>query len=204
MSAGGKQSKLEYETTWQYETGIYHRFAEGIDNRFIIYYSDITDYVTIDRADLLHNITTSSGWNVDTVRFWGIEYEFNIAYKKLTAFGNYTYIDNEVIEDDPAKTESFMVELPPKHKINLGFRYRLSDSLQFTCDQRYVGRRYSEAGRTLSEYITSDVGLQYSFYKNKAKLNAFINNLFGENYEQTYGYPMSRQMFGLTFKYTFF
>lgn len=203
MSAGGKQKKLEYETTWQYETGIYHRFTEGIDNRFVVYYTDITDYVTINRTDAIHN-STWSGWNIDTVRFWGIEYEFNISFKKMTAFGNYTYVDNEVKEDDPTKLVDFLVELPPKHKINLSLRYHLSGSVQLSWDQRYVGKRYSEAGYTLSEYTTSDIGVQYSFYKNKAKLNAYINNLFGENYEQTYGYPMKRQIYGLTFKYTFF
>lgn len=204
MRAGGKQSKLEYETVWQYETGIYHRFAKGIDNRFAVYLSDISDYVTIDRTDPLHNKATNIGWNIDTVRFWGIEYEFNATIKKLTVFGNYVYIASTFKEDDPTKLVGFLVELPPKHKINLSLRYSLTDSLLLSWDQRYVGRRRSEAGLILDEFTTSDVGLEYSFYQKKAKINAYVNNIFGTNYELTYGYPMMRQVYGVTLKFTFF
>jgi len=203
MVSGGQQSKLEYETVWQYEAGIYHRFTKGIDNRFAIYLSDISDYVTIDRKDLLHGQTKNIGWNIDKVTIWGIEYEFNATIKKLNVFGNYSYTETSYEEDDPDKDPGFLVELPPKHKINLSLRYSLTDSLLLLWDQRYVSERKSETGSTLDDFTTSDVGVQYTFYNKKANINVYINNLFGTDYELTYGYPMMRQVYGVTLKLSF-
>ena len=200
----GYQSKLEYETSWLYEAGIYHRFMEGFDNRFVVYFTDISDYLAIDRADPVHNGNTRSGWNIDTIQRWGVEYELNAKIGDLTVFGNYTYSENTVKENDARKLTSFWVDLPAKHKANLSFRYSLTDSVMITWDQRYVGQRKSEAGLTISEYTTSDLGAQISFFENKASFTVYISNLFGENYELVHGYPMPRQVVGTTLKWTFF
>ena len=200
----GYQNEVEYETSWQYETGIYHRFAEIFDNRFVLYYTEISDYLAIDRADPEHNDNQRSGWNLDEIRRWGIEYEFNATIKDLTIYGNYTYIASRVKEDDPRKLTLFWVDLPPKHKAGISLRYAVSDSVMLTWDQRYVGKRLSEGGLTLDPYTRSDLGAQYSFLQNKAKLIVYVNNLLGTNYEEVYGYPMPRQVIGVTVKYTLF
>ncbi len=194
---------MDFEKAWQYEAGINHRFGDNFDNRLIAYYSHIHDYLVIDRKNEISHPTDYWGWNINTVIFWGIEYEFNATIKQLGIFGNYTYKTNEVKEDDPDKLAGFWVELPPKHTINLSFRYSFTDSILLTWDQRYLSRRKSELGYTLDGYTTSDVGVQYSFHHNKTRLLVYANNLFGKNYEQVYGYPMPRQTFGAQLKYTF-
>ena len=201
IALGGQQAYLDFEKTWQYETGIFHRIGSNFDNRLVGYYTYIHDYLLIDRQSTTHGYY---GWNLDNVIFWGIEYEFNATIKQLSIFGNYTYKANDVEEDDPQKLQGFWINLPPRHSVKLSFRYPLSDSVLLSWDQRYSDHRRSENGYSLGTYTTSDMGLQYSFYHNKAKLITYVGNLFGENYEEVYGYPMARQTFGATLKYTFF
>ena len=171
------------------------------DNRLVTYYTHIHDYLLIDRVSTTHGY---QGWNLDKVIFWGIEYEFNAKIKQLSIFGNYTYKANDVEEDDPEQVQGFWIQLPPKHSIKLSLRYPIGDSILLTWDQRYTGSRKSENGLHLDSYPTSDLGVQYSFYQNKAKFLAYVANIFGENYEEVYGYPMPRQTFGVQLKYSFF
>ena len=67
-----------------------------------------------------------------------------------------------------------------------------------------MSRRRSESGIVLDEFTTSDAGFQLSFMENKAKLNLYVGNLFGTNYQEIYGQPMPRQTVGMTLKYRFF
>lgn len=193
------QQKLEYESSWHYDLGVYHRIGESFDTRLVVYYSDVSDYVALDRPSAYN--PTAYAYNIDSVGFYGFEGEFDARFKKLNIFGNYTYIDNHV--DDTGLPITFWVDMPPKHKVNLGLRYNFRSDLMFTGDIRYVGKRKSEGGFDLDSFIVTDIGLQYSFLSNKAKFQIYINNLFGEEYQEVYGYPMPEQTFGASLKYSF-
>lgn len=199
MRTGALQQKLEYESSWHYDTGVYHRIKDNIDVRFVLYYSDVSDYVALDRPSAYN--PNAYAYNIDSVSFYGVECEFDARFDKYNIFGNYTFIDNHV--DESGLPVTFWVDVPPKHKGNLGVRYHLKADLMLTGDMRYVGERKSEGGSDMDSYIITDVGLQYTFLSDKAKLLIYVNNLFGENYQEVYGYPMPKQTIGTQIKYTF-
>lgn len=158
----------------------------------------------MDSAGLYYPINYA--YNIDSVGFYGVEGEFNgILFDKLVIFGNYSY--REMNYDKGALPSAFLLDLPPKHKANLGLRYRLLKDTLITSDLRYVGERKSEGGYTFDEYFIMDLGIEQTFFK-KAKFGplkilAFVNNLFGESYQEVYGYPMPYQTFGVQVKFTF-
>jgi len=100
----------------------------------------------------------------------------------------------EYVKND--RPDAILLDLPPKHKANIGIRYRMADNMLITSDLRMVGQRKSEAGYTLSGYTTCDVGIEYSFPKN-IKVMLYGNNIFGESYQEIYGYPMPDQTVGV-------
>ena len=203
MCQAALTQRIEYETSWLYDAGIYHRLGKNFDTRFVVYYTDVSDYIALDNDK--YNVGGTErpyAYNVDSVQFYGVEFEFSSTFDNLTIFGNYTYMDNKVDETGGLPI-TFWTDLPPKHKANLGLRYHLRDNILLTCDERYVGERKSERGHTIDGFMTTDIGIQYTFLKNKAKLFGYVNNIFGKSYEEVYGYPMPRQTFGVQMKYTF-
>lgn len=199
MRTGALQQKLEYESSWHYDTGVYHRIKENIDVRLVLYYSDVSDYVALDRPSVYN--PNAYAYNIDSVKFYGVECEFDARFEKFNVFGNYTYINNSV--DKTGLPVTFWVDVPPKHKANMGVRYHLKQDLMLTGDMRFVGDRKSEGGYDMDSYIVADIGLQYTFLSDKAKLLIYVNNLFGESYQEVYGYPMPKQTIGTQVKYTF-
>ncbi|MDY6853272.1 MAG: TonB-dependent receptor [Thermodesulfobacteriota bacterium] len=201
MRQGALTQHLDYEMSWHYDVGIYHRIGENFDTRFVVYYTDVSDYIALDRDKYyVDDKEKPYAYNVDSAQFYGLELEFNSTlFDKLGLFGNYTYLENEVDETDLPIT--FWVDIPPRHKGNLGLRYWLKGNILLTCDVRYVGKRKSEDGYTLDDFMITDIGIQYTCLENKAKLLGYVNNVFGENYLEVYGYPMPRQIFGFQLKY---
>ena len=199
MRTGMLQQKLEYETSWHYDLGVYHRIGDNFDTRFVVYYSDVSDYVALDRPSAYN--PTAYAYNIDSVGFYGFECEFDARFDKLNIFGNYTFIDNHVT--DTGLPITFWVDMSAKHKANVGIRYSFRKDLMFTSDVRYVGTRKSEGGFDIDSYLVTDIGLEYSFLSNRARVQIYVNNLFGERYQEVYGYPMPKQTFGTSLKYTF-
>jgi len=191
---------LETETSWHYDVGVYHRIGKNIDTRASVYYIDIDDYVVVDSSSAYYE--SNYAYNLDKVEFYGVELEFNSTlFDKLGLFGNYTYRDMDRQETDLPVV--FWLNLPPKHKFNIGLRYRLLKNTLLTCDLRYVGERESEGSFSMDDYFTTDLGLEQTLFK-RAKILFYVNNLFGENYQEVYGYPMPDQTYGVQVKLTLF
>ncbi|MDY6970721.1 MAG: hypothetical protein SV775_00165, partial [Thermodesulfobacteriota bacterium] len=80
-----------------------------------------------------------------------------------------------------------------------------------TTDLRYVGERKSEGGYDLDDFFTADLGIEQNLNLgiwqgviSKTKLLIYANNIFEENYEEVYGYPMPDRVFGVSLTVTFF
>lgn len=123
-------------------------------------------------------------------------------FDKLGFFGNYTYQESKVDEPDDKPSVFWLDDLPPKHKINIGLRYKLFENTLLTCDTRYVGEKKGESGDSIDAFTTTDIGVQQTILK-KTKLLVYVNNVFGESYQEVYGYPRPRQTFGVQIKHTF-
>lgn len=183
-----------------YDMGIYHRVAKNIDARLAFYYTDISNYLVFDSPSSYYS--GYYAYSLDSVNFYGVELEFNSTlFNKLGLFGNYTY--RGMNRDETDLPVVFWLNLPPKHKFNIGLRYRLLKDTLLTCDLRYVGERKAQGGFSMNDFLTTDLGIEQTLFK-KAKILFYANNLFGENYEEVYGYPMPDQTHGVQVKLTFF
>lgn len=186
-----------------YDAGLFHRINQNIDTRLSFYYIDVENYIVANSGDT-HHASKSYGYNVDQVTFYGVEAEFNAALTdKLTLFGNYTYRKTEYDEKD-ILADAILLELAPEHKANLSIRYRLFEKTMLTTDIRYTGERKTESEiYTLDAFTTVDVGIEQKLIEN-VTLRAYAVNLFGEEYQEVYGYPMPDQIYGVNVKMTFF
>lgn len=167
-----------------------------------LYYIDVSNYIVANSGDVYHT-TSSYGYNMESIAFYGVELEFNtILAEKLTLFGNYTYRKTEYDNDD-LLADAVLLELAPEHKANLGIRYQLFEKTLLTSDIRYMGKRESEGKvYTLDAFTTVDVGIQQKLFSNTRVL-VYANNIFGEEYQEVYGYPLPEHGYGVNVKITF-
>ncbi|MBT8341999.1 MAG: TonB-dependent receptor [Desulfatitalea sp.] len=186
-----------------YDAGVFHKINTYTDTRLSFYYIDVENYIVANSGDS-HHAAGSYGYNLDQVIFFGVEAEFNAALTdKLTLFGNYSYRKTEY-DEEKILADAILLELAPEHKANLCIRYRLFPKTLWTSDIRYTGERKTEGAiYTLDAFITVDAGVEYELFEN-VKLRGYIVNLFGEAYEEVYGYPMPAQVFGVNLKMTLF
>lgn len=189
------------ETSLHYDAGIFHRVSKNIDMRLSIYYIDITNYIVANTSGIYY--PTNYAYNIDSAEFYGFEWEFNSTFfDKLVVFGNYTFREANYSKEEDLPS-AFLLDLPPKHKANLNFRYPILKDTMLTADLRYMGKRKSEGGYTINDYFVTDVGMKYTLMK-YATIRVYANNVFGEKYEEVYGYPMPDQVFGVRLELTFF
>lgn len=186
-----------------YDTGLFHRITKNLDTRVSLYYIVVDNYIVANSADV-HHTDNSYGFNLDSVTFFGFEVEFNASlFEKLVVFGNYTYRktdydENKLLED------AILIELSPEHKANLSLRYKWSGSTMLTTDIRYMSERKTEGKvYTLDAFTIVDVGIELSVYKN-TKVHAYAGNIFGEKYQEVYGFPLPEHLFGINVKMSFF
>ena len=158
---------------------------KNLDTRLVFYYIDVKNYIVANSGDAFHN-TSSYGYNLDELAFYGVEFEFNATlFEKMTLFGNYSYRKTDY---DPSKIikEAILLELAPEHKANLGIRYNLFDSTMITSDIRFVGDRKSEGNiMDLGSFTTVDMGLQHIYSKNIA-LSVYASNILNKKYQEFY------------------
>jgi outer membrane cobalamin receptor len=186
-----------------YDMGIFHRFTKNFVTRLNFYYIDIDNYIVANSGDVYH-AAAAYGYNMDEIAFYGTEFEFDSTwFEKLTAFGNYSYRKTSYKKRD-LLADAVLLTLAPEHKANLGVRYRLFPSTLLTSDIRYMGKRESEGNiYSLDDFVTMDVSIDHEFSKNFT-MRVYGSNLFREDYEEVYGYPMPKDTYGVNFKLTFF
>jgi len=186
-----------------YDLGIFHRFAKNFVTRLNFYYINIDNYIVANAGDVYH-ATSNYGFNMDQIEYYGTEFEFDTTwFEKLTVFGNYSYRRTSYDKREMLE-EAVLLTLAPEHKANLGLRYRLFPSTMLTSDIRYVGERESEGNvYTLDAFWTTDMSIDHEFSKNFS-MRVYGTNLFREDYEEVYGFPMPRDTYGVNFILTFF
>ena len=186
-----------------YDTGLFHRINKNFDVRLSLYRIVVDNYIVANSGDIYH-ASSAYGYNMDQVSFKGVEAEFNATvFKKLSLFGNYTYRETDYDADD-ILASAVLLEISPKHKANFSARYGVFDKTLLTADIRYIGERKTEGDiYTMDDVILVDLGVEQKLFKNTT-LHAYANNVFGEKYQEVYGYPLPEHIFGVNVKMTFF
>jgi iron complex outermembrane receptor protein len=186
-----------------YDLGIFHRFAGNFITRLNFYYIDVDNYIVANSGDVYH-VASSYGFNMDRIAYYGAELEFDTTWsEKLTLFGNYTYRETSY-ESSDLLADAVLLTLAPRHKANLGLRYRLFPKTLLTSDIRYMGERESEGNiYTLDDFLTMDISVQQELTE-KISLRVYGSNIFSESYQEVYGYEMPGDTYGINIKMTFF
>jgi outer membrane receptor protein involved in Fe transport len=163
----------------------------------------VENYIVANSGDS-HHATSSYGYNIDQVGFYGVEAEFNATLSdKLTLFGNYSFRKTQY-DEEKILADAILLELAPEHKANLSIRYRLLPKTLLTSDIRYIGERKTEGEiYNLDAFTTVDLGIEQKLFEN-VTLHGYVANILGEEYEEVYGYPMPEQVYGINVKMTFF
>lgn len=186
-----------------YDLGLFHRFARGLVTRLNFYYIDVDNYIVANSGDVYH-AASSYGFNMDRIAYYGTELEVDTTwFEKLTVFGNYTYRETDYDRRD-LLADAVLLTLAPKHKANLGLRYRLLEGTLLTSDIRYMGKRESEGNLyTLDAFTTVDMAVEHELTGNMT-IRVYGSNIFQESYQEVYGYPMPEGTYGVNLKVSFF
>jgi outer membrane receptor protein involved in Fe transport len=191
---------LGNETSITYDGGVYRKLTKTLDVRISGDFVDTSNYWVADTSSLYY-AKSSYTYTINSVKFYGIEGEFNwTPSEKLVLFGNYSFQDRS-FKKDPTLPYSELLSLPPKNKGNFSLRYSLPLKTRVSLDLKAFGKRSSEGGYYLDRYALADISFDR---KLSGGLTAgfFINNLFGADYQQVYGYPSPGRTFGLRLKMT--
>jgi outer membrane receptor for ferrienterochelin and colicins len=161
-------------------------------------YIKTNNYFVTNTASIYFN--GSYAYQLDFMKYYGTEFEFNWKpSEKFTLFGNYSHLKNSYRGAIATLPPVILLELPPRDKGKLSLRYDMPLKTRLVADFKAIGRRGTEDGFTLGGYAITDVSLERPLV-NKMVLGFFVNNLFGKNYQQVYGYPAPDRSFGIRLK----
>jgi iron complex outermembrane receptor protein len=195
---------LSAEDAIQAEIEISHKFKDRAKVGLRPYYYKVDDYI----RTIFGYRPSRVVYNMDKTRFHGVEVEGEYRlYENLCIFGNYTYQttkkDGDVLDTNEVSSDK-LVELP-EHKANLGLSYRAKNGAILDLTARYRGER-QDLGAWIRNWGKKDaipvdvedfvtVGLDFSYpifneEKSSGTIRLGVENLFDEDYEEVYGFPM--------------
>ena len=181
-------SELTTEQSDNYEAGITQKLPWGMTADLVFFLNDVKDY--IEKNDL-----TDMYENNDEYRFKGIEAAVSKAFAKTGMIRlGYSYLDAKDKSEGSLRDD---LEYRPKHKItfdgNYSFDFGLTVYASFMrlMDQYYYASDYTKG--KLKDFSIVDVKLEQNLFKNMWFIYAGVDNLFDENYEESYGFPQPGQ-----------
>lgn len=128
--------------------------------------------------------------NIDRVWTRGAELEFNRSVAAgLGIYFNYNFY---IVSwhDDSLKIEPFLMELTPKHRFNARLSYLLLKSTSLSLDAKGAMGRSSKAGLSMDDYYVLGTGIEQQLLNRKFIASLRMENIFGVDYQEIYGYPM--------------
>jgi outer membrane receptor protein involved in Fe transport len=184
------------ETSLTYDAGVYRKLTKSLDVRISGNYIDTTNYWVADTSSIYYN-ASSYTYTLKSMKMYGFESEFNwTPSEKLVVFGNYSFLDRDY-KVDPKLPYAELLNLSPRNKGSLSVRYSLPLKTRLAFDLKAYGKRSSEGEHNgMDAYSVSDISLERKLF-NGMTAGFFINNLFGMNYQQVFGYQAQGRTFGL-------
>ncbi len=172
------------------------------------YNYDIDDYIMF-RFDPKRGV-----YNIDNVNIKGISLSYKSVVDRIKPYANLT-VQKTKKGNDFYDTQKLTDELDysPRFKFNAGFDVEISNKVSFNTNYRYndVSKTiYSWRQGTMTHfklcnikaYDVVDIEVKYNYNKNFTT-RLYAENLFGEKYEEKFGYPMPQRVIGgsLSFKF---
>jgi iron complex outermembrane receptor protein len=174
-------------------SGVRHYFTPDIQCGVTLFHAEIKD-------EIFFNMATFTNENHPGTLHQGLEVGCKAKlFKKVTAYGNYTY-EKAKFENEPFKGN--YIPGVPRHRANLGLRlHGVIPGLIFSTDYNYVGSSYAISDQAnqfqkLGDYYTLDSRLSYEWRRFKGFIG--VNNITNKKYSQYAvlgGFPTARYFY---------
>lgn len=189
LYGNGGDEELTAEVTLHYEAGVEQQLPGATT-------LSLTGYL-IDAEDFIEKDADGENHNYDEYRFRGFDLVAeNRAVENLVVSAAYSYLDSE---DRSADSQRDELQYRPRDKFTLEGRYAFSCGLSAQASLLYVAHQffYDDDGddtntlkkQRLDGYTVVNVKLSQSLFSEALDLYVGAENLFDENYEQSYGFP---------------
>lgn len=188
-----------------------HDFSRADYIRFAAYYYHVDNYI-IFRFDPNGDKYV---YNIDKARIYGTSLDGRFAFTDwLSGNASVTWQKSKKYGDMyDVSNLSDEIDYLPEWKANAGVEVKLPYQAVFNATVRYVGERQAIYGyyvwpqqyfklAELDPYVTADVSLKVPI-GNHVELSCYVENLFDEEYEEQFGYPMPGLIAGAGVKVSF-
>jgi outer membrane receptor protein involved in Fe transport len=190
---------LKAERTLHYEIGVNQQLpaATNLD----------LDGFMIDAKDFIEkNDFTNRYENFEEYRFQGVELALEnrfVAHLLLRASYSYLYSENR-----SAGSTIQELQYRPKNKVTLEGRYDFTFGLSVNASLLYVGHQYfldktATLKQRLNDYTLVNLKLSQDLLAKRLNLYLGADNLFDEDYEQSYGLPQAGRTLYAGMEYRF-
>ncbi len=196
---GRSNPDLESEMSRHYEVGLDQQLPAKTLFTVNAYHTTIEDYIEV--YDFSGN---DQAENFDKYQFNGIEFALENTYiERLWLRASYEYLDSK---DRTSGSNRDELQYRPKHRTAIEASYTLPwwgisayTATSWTKDSYYNPRSNPATNdqKRLENYVITDcrINKKTSFSKGDLDLYFGVNNLFDEDYEQSYGFPQAGQYF---------
>ncbi|GAB6906483.1 TonB-dependent receptor, plug (fragment) [Desulfosarcina cetonica] len=200
---------LKPETNNAAELIYRHNFSDSDYLRIAAYYYNVEDYIVSRFYS-----TWKGVYNIDRAEFYGASLDGHLTLTDwLSANAALTWQQSKKRGDfyDTAELTD-EIDYLPDWKASAGLAFQLPLESVFNVSLRYVGERKAIYAYTsgwpmqqyfklveMDAYITADINLKVPVGKH-TELSFYAENLFDEEYEEQYGYPMPGLIVGAAVK----
>ena len=175
---------LDPETGISFDIGVDQQLGERGLLRVTFYRNEINDAINFDSD-------SSRLENIDRVESIGIETEVNYqVLDSVFAFANYTWNRPEIRESDNPNNRGNSLPFTNADSFNLGLAYEPGDGLYAALFLRSLSDTFVDRGNleSLDGRTTADLKLRIPLSDNWV-LNANMDNIFDEQFEEFPGFP---------------
>lgn len=175
---------LDPETSLGFDVGIDQEIGDRGLFRFTFYRTEVDDAINFDLASFTPQ-------NIGRVESIGIETELNYqVFDQVFAFANYTWNRPEIKDGPNSADNGNSVPFTSADSFNLGVAYEPGDGVYMALLLNAISDVFVDRGNLeeLDSYTTVDFKVRLPF-SNSWALNASINNIFDEQFEEFPGFP---------------
>ena len=182
---------LANEKSYNYELGIEQELPWKTIICLTGFLMDVDDFIEKDVADVYQNHAE--------YRFQGVELTAETRFwENLMLRAGYTFLDTE---DRSEGTERDELEYRPENKITLEAKYAFDFgfstyiNVMHVTDQYHYSQKAPLTKKRLNDYTLLNLKLDQKLSGDRFNLYLGVDNLFDEDYEESYGFPQVGQTF---------
>jgi vitamin B12 transporter len=194
---------LQTETVYQYQLGLEQRLPWQSLFKIDGFRSDAYNFIALDQ-----NVVPAKNRNYSLYRFYGFETSLEShPLSNLSLKAGYTYLQSQDLSDS-GRDE---VQYVPRDKVTLIGKYDFDFGLTPYVSVIYVANSFVYSKQKLptvqkakmNDYTLVNLKLTQNLFKKRVALYVGADNVFNEDYEQSYGIPRPGRFIYGGFEYRF-